>query len=224
MWKSALILLCSLTLGATTVEAPKKMDMFLFENPFLIGSWYVVNPSAQELPDDFLYIRLQLESNYRFTIAIKRKDLSTDTWKGDFTADDGTLTLGPNSQAPQIYSYNVNPSQLMLNGVMFIKTMPMNLAGEWHSTQITGKDVTSSQLVDIDLNLDHNFYFSIHSITDNGKTKYREGVYYIEDNNIYFIYKDGEQSSQFSIQSKQLVLSSTDDDMYIAFQKDKPQR
>lgn len=222
MWKSTLILLCSLTIGATTVEIPKKMDMFLFENPFLIGSWYVFNPSAQELADDFLYIHLQLESNYRFTIAIKRKDLSTDTWKGDFTADNGTLTLGSNSQAPQIYSYDVNPSQLMLNGVIFIKTMPTHLAGKWHSTHITGKDVTPSQLVDIDLNLDPNFYFSIHTITGNGKIKYREGVYFIEDNNIYFIYKDGEQTSQFSIQPKQLVLSSTDDDMYIAFQKDKP--
>ncbi len=215
-----MILLCSLSLGAATVDAPKKMDMFLFENPFLIGQWVVLNPMPDELPDDFLYIRLQLESNYRFSIAIKRKDKSVDSWQGDFTVDDGVLTLGPNSHDPQIYSYRVNPHKLLLNGVAFTKLLPAHLSGYWQSTYIRGVDVASSQLSHITLQLEPNFYFSIHSMTQDGTIKSREGVYYIEDNNISFIFQDGEQTSQFSLQAKQLILSSNDLDMYIAFQRD----
>lgn len=215
--KSFIMLLSSLTLGAATVDSPQKNDMFLFDNPFLVGQWHVINPSPEIIPEDFLSITLQLESNYQFEIQIKRKDRSVHAWSGEYSADGNKIVLGINSESPQTYQYDVNTNQLLLNGVAFNKMAPEHLSGYWRSIEVRGSDVQSSFVSDIDLVLYPNFYFSIQSFAKNGHNKYRDGVYYIEDNYIYFIYNDGEQSSQYILNPHQLVLSSQD--MYIAFQR-----
>lgn len=217
--KSFIMLLSSLTLGASAFDSPKKYDMFLFDNPFLIGQWHVINPSPETIPEDFLAITLQLESNYQFEIQIKRKDRTVHSWSGEYSVDGAKMVLGVESKSPQIYEYSVNANQLSLNGVAFSKTVPEHLSGYWRSTEVRGTDVKSSLVSDIDLVLYPNFYFSIQSFTTKGGNKYRDGIYYIEDNYIYFIYNDGEQASQYALNSHQLVLSSQDEDMYIAFQR-----
>ncbi|WP_417878976.1 hypothetical protein [Vibrio sp.] len=217
--KSLIVLLSSLALGASAFESPKKYDMFLFDNPFLIGQWHVINPSPELIPEDFLSITLQLESNYQFEIQIKRKDHTVHSWSGKYSISSTEIILGIQSEVPQSYQYSVNANQLLLNGVAFNKTVPKNLSGYWRSVEVKGRDVTSSSVSDIDLVLYPNFYFSIQSFNEKGNNKYRDGVYYIEDNYIYFIYSDGEQSSQFALNSDHLVLSSHDVDMYIAFQR-----
>ncbi|MGO2341216.1 hypothetical protein [Vibrio litoralis] len=217
--KSLIVLLSSLALGAAAFESPKKYDMFLFDNPFLIGQWHVINPAPETIPEDFLSITLELESNYQFGIQIQRKDRTVHSWSGEYSIDDSEIVLGVESESPQTYQYTVNPNQLLLNGVAFSKTVPEHLSGYWRSTEVRGSDVESSFVSDIDLVLYPNFYFSIQSFTSKGSNKYRDGIYYIEDNYIYFIYNDGEQASQYALNSQQLVLSSQDADMYIAFQR-----
>lgn len=217
--KSFIILLSSLTLGASAFDLPKKHDMFLFDNPLLIGQWHVINLSPETIPADFLAITLQLKSSYYFELQIKRKDKTVHSWSGEYSIDGTKLVLGLGSESVQTYQYSVNPSQLLLNGVAFNKTAPEHLSGYWRSTEVRGGDVKSSFVSDIDLVLYPNFHFSIQSFTTKGNNKYRDGIYYIEDNNIYFIYNDGEQASQYALNSQQLVLSSQEADMYIAFQR-----
>lgn len=219
--KSLIILLSCLTLGAAAFESPKKYDMNLFDNPFLVGQWKVINPSPDSIPDDFLSISLNLESNYLFDIHIERKDKTIDSWNGQYEVDGQNLVLGANSEAPQHYSYDVNANQLYLNGVAFQKIQPQHLAGFWRSTEVKGEDVISSFVSNIDLILYPNFFFTIQTYNSKGSNKYRDGIYYLEDNYIYFIYTDGEQSSQYMIDYNRLVLSSNDADMYIAFKRRK---
>lgn len=217
--KSLIMLLSSLTLGASAFDSPKKYDMFLFDKPFLIGQWHVINPSPETIPEDFLAITLQFESNYQFGIQIQRKDKTVHSWSGEYSADDTDIVLGVESESPQTYQYTVNTNQLLLNGVAFSKTVPKHLSGYWRSTEVRGRDVESSFVSDIDLVLYPNFYFSIQSFTSKGSHKYRDGIYYIEDNYIYFIYNDGEQASQYALNSQQLVLSSQEADMHITFKR-----
>lgn len=212
-----IILLSCLTLGS--IDPPIKHDMFLFEDPFLIGQWSIINPEPRNEHIDFQSISLSLESNYRFNISVKRKGHTRDSWAGEYSVENNQLIIGANSVHPQIFQYRVYPNQLVLNGVTLYKTMPPHLSGYWQSTEVRGADVMSGYISTIDLILNPDFYFSIQSTATNGLNKYREGVYYIEDNNIYFIFKDGEQASQFALKNNQLVLSSDDADMYIAFQR-----
>ncbi|HBV76013.1 MULTISPECIES: hypothetical protein [Vibrio] len=219
--KSLVMLLSCLTLGASAFETPKKYDMQLFDLPFLIGQWKVINPSPETIPDDFLSISLSLESNYLFDIRIERKDRTIDSWQGEYKADRQDIILGINSETPQHYTYDVNANQLYLNGVAFQKVQPQYLSGFWKSTEVKGQDVVSSLVSNIDLTLYPNFYFSIQSYNAKGRHKYRDGIYYIEDNFIYFVYNDGEQSSQYIIDSNRLVLSSSETDMHITFQRSR---
>ncbi|WP_105902118.1 hypothetical protein [Vibrio gangliei] len=218
--KSVIMLLSCLTLGAANIDPPIKHDMFLFETPFLIGKWHIINPNLETRnSDEFLSITLLLESNYRFRIWVRNKDHTVKTWSGDYSADEHNLVIGLSSSSPQTFEYNVNPSQLILNGVTMTKILPRYLSGYWRSSVVKGDDVSASKISEIDLVLYPNFYFSIQSFTYTGMKKYRDGVYYIEDNNIYFIFDDGEQESQFALKRDQLFLTNEDSDTYIAFHR-----
>ncbi|MFV0575341.1 MAG: hypothetical protein ACK5NC_08035 [Vibrio sp.] len=201
------------------VESPKRQDIFLFEKPFLIGKWYVENPDPHFFPQNFHSITLVLASDYSFHIQLVNKDNSVLVWAGKYNATDDVLVIGSDSENPQQYQYSVNANQLIVNGVPFAKLSPKNLTGYWRSTEVRGSDIASSSLSHIDLVLYPNFYFSIQSSNKNGNNKYRDGVYYTEDNHIFFLYNDGEQASQYSLSTNNLILTSPDEDMYIDFRR-----
>ncbi|USD66526.1 hypothetical protein [Vibrio sp. SCSIO 43136] len=216
-----ILFLAIFTLGAKQVDVPKKPDLTQFNHPFLVGDWYMFNPDPVNSNENFLAIRLSLESNYQFTIEIQKKDHSVDYWEGRYEADDTTLVLGLDSDTPQLYYYHNNHNALNLNGVMFHKGLPDALVGSWTSETLLGDDIAASGVSQMDLELKADFVFSFRVVSDSGLEAIHEGIYIIEDDRIVLMYPDGEQASRYTLSDGQLTLDSQNSDMYAVLNRVK---
>jgi len=216
-----IVLLACLSLGAGQVSVPSKTDLTQFNYPFLIGDWYLFNPEPQDSPENFLAIRLTLESNYIFTIEIQKKDHSVDYWNGRYEADETTLVLGLDTPSPQVYMYNNNHNQLNLNGVIFHKGLPDALVGQWTSEILTGEDIMASDISQMDLILQPDFVFHFRVVSNQGVEAVHDGIYIIEDDHIVLMYSDGEQDSRYTLVDDQLTLASESSDMYAVLNRVK---
>src|SRR5690606_6410823 len=63
---------------AFSVNDSDNRDLTQFDQPFLLGDWYLINPNPEESRENFLAIKLNLESDYTFAIDIQKKDYSVD--------------------------------------------------------------------------------------------------------------------------------------------------
>ncbi|GLQ70749.1 hypothetical protein [Vibrio penaeicida] len=208
-----LIFTCFL-FGSTHAEVKQKAELTQFNHPFLLGDWYLFNPDPDSTSEDFLAIRLTLESDYVFTIEIQKKDHSVDYWQGNYEADETTLVLGMDTETPQVYYYNNNHNQLNLNGVIFQKALPTALVGSWTSESLAGDDILASDVSQMDLVLQADFVFSFRVVSGNGNEATHEGIYIIEGDHLVLMYSDGEQDSRYTLIDNQLTLDSQTSDMY----------
>lgn len=201
--------------GATSAEVKRSnIDLVQFEYPFMIGDWYLAGRPNHEEEIDFLAIRLNIASDYRFNLEIQNRDLSIDTWQGDYSVNRDTLTLGLNSEDPQIYRYLVNHNQLFLNGVPFVKGYKSALVGSWSSIELKGDDILASNVSRISLTLQADFVFYFMSESDSGDIAVYQGVYYFEGEHLVLVYEKGEQESRFKVKDNTLTLESAEVDMY----------
>lgn len=184
-----------------------------FEYPFLVGDWYVINPSPETTTEDFLNIRLKLSSNYSFTIDIQKKDYSRQQWQGRYHANQESLIIGTDSDNPQIYDYDVGHNQLSLNGVQFFKVLPDDIAGYWTSQSLSGSDILASNVSKMDIVLQPDFVFLLRASDDEGNESIQTGVYYIEDAQLILRYEDGEHDTMYTLNENTLTLTSNGFDM-----------
>lgn len=184
-----------------------------FDYPFLIGDWYVINPSPETTSEDFLNIRLKLSSDYSFTIDIQKKDLTHQHWKGSYYANEQSLIIGINSEEPQTYAYDVGHNQLYLNGVQFTKYLPDDIAGYWTSQNISGSDILASNVSKMDIVLQPDFVFLLVASDDEGNEAIQTGVYYVENAQLILRYQDGEHDSMYTLNEDILTLTSNGFDM-----------
>lgn len=205
----------SSAVGATSAETAKaKVDLTQFDQPFMLGDWYLFNPSPSESDIGFSTIRLHIASDYRFSIEIQNLDNSVDYWHGDYGLSADTLILGLNSDTPQIYRYHVNHNQLLLNGIQFYKGYPSELVGQWSSEEIGGEDILASNVSKVTLTIQPDFIFLFMSESSNGGIVAYQGVYYLEGDNLVLMYEKGEQNSRYIIKNDLLTLRSDEVDMY----------
>jgi len=215
-----LILACcsigfSLSVSATGAEMIRnKNDLTQFDFPFMLGDWYLINPSPEEEQSDFLAIRLHIASDYRFSIEIQNKDLSVNYWQGEYSLSNDTLVLGLSSKTPQIYRYLVNHNQLMLNGIQFSKGYPSALIGRWKSEEIRGEDILASNVTKVSLTIQPDFMFLFMSESEDGNLAAYQGIYYYEGDHLVLMYEKGEQNSRYRVDNNTLILESPDFDMY----------
>ncbi|MBD1564483.1 hypothetical protein P4S52_01850 [Vibrio sp. SA48] len=187
-------------------ESTKHTDLTQFDLPFLLGDWYLLNDNPDSSSENFRAIKLTLESNYRFTINIQKKDFSVDQWQGDFDANSNTLILGVTSSQPQVYEYESNHNLLNLNGVTFTKVLPNALAGVWLSEQISGEDLSSININKLDLVLQPDFVFMLRVSGINGNESVHKGVYYTEGDHLVLLYRDGEHDTRYTLARDTLTL------------------
>lgn len=189
-------------------------DLTQFDQPFLLGDWYLINPNPQESSENFLAIRLNLESDYTFAIDIQKKDFSVDHWEGIYAASNDTIILGLNSDEPQVYAYQGNHNLLHLNGVIFTKALPNALAGIWSSSSLSGNDLSAGNIHSVDLILQPDFVFLFRASGQDGLEAIHRGVFYTEGNHLVLMYEDGEQDTRYSLNQDQLTLEVEDGSMY----------
>ncbi|RTZ16891.1 hypothetical protein EJ063_08885 [Vibrio aquaticus] len=189
-------------------------DLTQFDQPFLLGDWYLVNPNPEESQENFLAIKLTLDSNYSFNIDIQKRDYSVDHWEGLYTANDDTLILGLNTSEPQIYEYSANHNLLNLNGVVFTKALSNSLAGMWSSAHLTGDDVSASDVHQLDLILQPDFVFMFRVSNDDGDEAVHKGVYYTEGEHLVLLYENGEHETKYTLNSDTLTLEMEQGAMY----------
>ncbi|HHI5409224.1 TPA: hypothetical protein ACPXMY_000633 [Vibrio metoecus] len=205
---SILFTASSTVLSANTTPG-SRADLTQFDQPLLLGDWYLLNPNPEQSSENFRVIKLSLASDYQFSIDIQKKDYSVDHWNGDYSADEKTIILGLDSSDPQVYQYENNHHLLTLNGVTFTKGLPNTLAGNWSSNQIEGmeQDVDHSL---IQLTLQPDFVFSFHIVNPNGHEATHRGVYYTEGNRLVLLYSEGEHDTRYVLDQDQLTLEIDD--------------
>ncbi|TKF20743.1 hypothetical protein FCV43_13040 [Vibrio genomosp. F6] len=199
----------------------KNKDLTQFDMPLLLGDWYLINPDSNKSSENFLAIKLTLESNYSFQIDIQKKDYTVDHWEGLFAANDDTIILGLNTSEPQVYKYSSNHHMLNLNGVMFTKALPNALAGMWSSEHLSGDDILASNVNKMDLLLQPDFVFQFKVSSDEGSEAIHRGVYYTEGDNLVLLYKNGEQNTTYRLDSDKLTLENENGDMYAVLNRVK---
>lgn len=195
-------------------EARDNSDLTQFDQPFLLGDWYLINQNPEESKENFLAIKLSLDSNYSFKIDIQKRDYSVDHWEGFYTANDDTLILGLNTSEPQIYEYSANHNMLNLNGVMFTKALSNSLAGMWSSQQLSGDDMSANDVHQLDLILQPDFVFMFRVSNDDGDEAIHKGVYYTEGEHLVLLYENGEHETTYTLNSDTLTLEMEQGAMY----------
>ncbi|WP_299691554.1 hypothetical protein [uncultured Vibrio sp.] len=219
--KSILIILSCLSFVAFGSEVAQssqqsKSDSNLshFDLPLLLGDWYLMNPEPEQDTENFRAIKLTLDSNYSFSIDIQKKDYSVDHWEGSYNANEDTIILGLNTSEPQVYAYSSNHNMLNLNGVMFTKALPNELAGIWSSAELSGSDLTASNIQKMDLVLQPDFVFMFRVSDEVGGEVVRRGVYYTEGDQLVLLYENGEHGSRYTLNSDVLTLKGEEGDMF----------
>ncbi|MBW3697003.1 hypothetical protein EK599_14980 [Vibrio sp. T187] len=212
--KWMLILLACISLGAASNESSAPNDLSHFDQPLLLGDWYLVNQNPDSGNENFLAIKLSLDSNYSFKIDIQKKDFSVDHWEGLYTANEDTIILGLDSSEPQIYAYTSNHNMLNLNGVMFTKALPNALAGIWSSQHLAGDDLLASNVQKMDLILQPDFVFMFRVSDNIGGEAIHRGVYYTEGNHLVLLYENGEHDTTYTLNSDVLTLEGEEGGMY----------
>ncbi|MFB9134184.1 hypothetical protein M1D72_14450 [Vibrio sp. AK197] len=189
-------------------------DLTQFDQPFLLGDWYLVNPNMENPQEDFRAVKLSLDSSYNFSIDIQKLDYSVDHWEGLYTANEDTIILGVNSQDPQVYEYKSNHNLLTLNGITFTKALPNALAGIWSSAHLSGEDVLDSQLDSVDLILQPDFVFMFRASNSEGSEAVHRGVYYTEGDHLVLLYEGGEHDTRYTLNRDTLTLELEEGDVY----------
>ncbi|MEH0690360.1 hypothetical protein H4F05_05450 [Vibrio cholerae] len=215
-WIGLILLMGSAWVSAERLspEVHDNSDLTQFDHPFLLGDWYLVNPSPDESAENFLAIKLSLSSNYQFQIDIQKRDYSVDHWQGLYTANDDTLILGLNSSEPQAYRYSGNHHLLNLNGVTFTKALSNSLAGIWSSQSLGGHDVSASDVDKMDLVLQPDFVFMFRVSNDEGDEAVHRGVYYTEGEHLVLLYENGEHETRYVLDSDTLTLEMEEGALY----------
>ncbi|MGR5118284.1 hypothetical protein ACPV5L_08780 [Vibrio astriarenae] len=207
-WITIIFAVISFNIAAS--EQGKSIDLTQFDQPFLLGDWYLLNPDPTNSQEDFVAIKLSLDSKYNFSIDIQKKDFTVDHWEGFYHASEDTIILGSNSGDPQIYEYDLNHNALQLNGVIFRKALANELAGSWSSEHLSGDDMAASDINQIELTLRPDFVFDFKVTNDEGMERAHQGVYITEGEQLILLYKDGEQSTRYTLDSDELTLKGED--------------
>ncbi|CAK4067904.1 hypothetical protein OH458_13935 [Vibrio sp. MarTm2] len=211
-WFGLFCLLFSLTASAN--QNKDNADLTQFDQPFLLGDWYLINPNPENSQENFLAIKLSLNSNYSFVIDIQKKDYSVDHWEGLYNANDDTIILGLNTSEPQVYQYSANHNLLNLNGVTFTKALSNSLAGMWSSEHLAGDDLLASDVRRMDLVLQPDFVFTFRVANEDGDEAVHQGVYYTEGDQLVLLYEDGEHDTRYTLNRDVLTLEGEEGGMY----------
>ncbi|MBU2898867.1 hypothetical protein [Vibrio hepatarius] len=208
------VLLICFSLPCLANEVHDNSDLTQFDQPFLLGDWYLVNPNPEQSEENFLAIKLSLDSNYSFKIDIQKRDYSVDHWEGLYTANEDTLILGLNTEEPQIYDYSSNHNMLNLNGVVFTKALSNSLAGMWSSAKLSGHEFVASEVEQMDLILQPDFVFMFRVSNEEGAEAIHKGVYYTEGEHLVLLYENGEHETRYSLNSDILTLEMEEGALY----------
>ncbi|CAM3635405.1 hypothetical protein [Vibrio aquimaris] len=208
------VLLTCISLSCLANEVRDNSDLTQFDQPFLLGDWYLVNPNPEQSEENFLAIKLSLDSNYSFKIDIQKRDYSVDHWEGLYTANEDTLILGLNTSEPQTYNYSSNHNMLNLNGVVFTKALSNALAGMWSSAKLGGHEFVASEVQQMDLILQPDFVFMFRVSNSEGDEAIHKGVYYTEGEHLVLLYENGEHETRYSLNSDILTLEMEEGALY----------
>ncbi|PMM38910.1 hypothetical protein [Vibrio splendidus] len=200
--------------ASSAQQSKSDSNLSHFDLPLLLGDWYLMNPEPEQDTENFRAIKLTLDSNYSFTIDIQKKDYSVDHWEGLYNANGDTLILGLNTSEPQIYAYSSNHNMLNLNGVLFTKALPNALAGIWSSAELSGSDLSASNIQKMDLVLQPDFVFMFRVSDEVGSEVVRRGVYYTEGDQLVLLYENGEHGTRYTLNSDVLTLQGEEGDMF----------
>ncbi|GAK83222.1 WD40 repeat [Vibrio ponticus] len=214
-WIGILLACFSFSAWSSSATGAKQSDILsYFDHPFLLGDWYLVNPDPENSKENYIAIKLTLDSKFNFAIDIQKKDYTIDRWEGMYTANEDTIILGLNTDHPQVYGYASNHNMLNLNGVMFRKALSNSLAGMWSSQHLAGDDLMASEVDRMDLILQPDFVFLFKVSNPDGDEAVRRGVYFTEGEHLVLLYENGEHNTRYKLNRDTLTIESNEGGMF----------
>lgn len=201
----------------------KAQDITQFDFPLLLGDWYWFSPYQEKVDKEKNYkaISIRFTSEYRFLVKLLDRKGNVEEASGTFDLDETTIVLRDDYSGAQYHQYNLSHNQLMLKDTEFTKILSHDLTGAWYSNAISGKDV-DEQVTEFALLLRPDFLFSARVLGKEGQSIMRRGIYFLEDDHLVLIYRDGQQDSQFTLDANTLTLSNSQFDMKAVFQRNLP--
>lgn len=196
----------------------KAQDLSQFDFPYLLGDWYWFSSNENKNNAPYKAINIRFTSDYRFNIKLLNKNGTVQQSNGSYDLDDFTLVFDDEKSETQYHEYRLNHNQLMLKNITFTKLLTQDLSGAWYSEKIEGNDV-NEQVTDLALMLRPDFLFLVKVVGEQGESVTHRGVYFLEDNNLVLIYKDGRHYSQFELEEDTLTLTNNQFDMQAVFNR-----
>ena len=192
----------------------KAQDITQFDFPFLLGDWYWFNPALSETEDKNGYraISLRFSSDYRFSLKMLDVNGHIHETRGSYDLDETTLLLLDDSGDTQYQSYSLNHHQLMLKGTRFTKMLSQDISGAWYSEFISGKDV-DERVNEMVLMLRPDFLFLVRITGTEGQSVTHQGIYFLENNHLVLLYREGQEDTLFELDENKLALSNAHFDM-----------
>lgn len=198
---SALFILFSLSTNA--------QDITTFDYPLLLGDWYWFNQeeNSEEKTNSYKAISIHFNSDYQFNVRLLGNSGMVETASGIYDLDENTMIFYDQNDSAQHHKYHLNHNQLILKGALFTKILPQKLSGEWFSDVISGDDV-DEDIAKFALLLRPDFLFSAEVSSKEGKSITHRGIYYLEDDHLVLVYKNGQHESKFQLDADTLILSN----------------
>lgn len=201
----------------------KAQDITQFDFPLLLGDWYWFSPYQNDAHKEGTYkaINIRFTSDNRFWVKLLDRNGNIEEGKGAFDLDETTMVLSDDYGDAQYHKYALNHNQLMLKDTEFTKILPHDLSGAWYSDVISGNDV-DQEVAEFALMLRADFLFSVRVLGKEGQSVTRRGVYFLEDDHLVLIYREGQQDSQFQLDANTLILSNSQFDMKTVLKRKMP--
>ena len=183
----------------------KAQDITLFDFPLLLGDWYWFSPEGEDI--SYKAISIHFNSDYQFRVKLLNKYGQIETAMGSYDLNDATMIFYDSHNTAQHHDYHLNHHQLLLKGALFTKILPQKLSGSWYSDDISGEDV-NKDIAKFALQLRPDFLFSAEVVSSKGQSVTHRGIYYLEDDHLVLVYKDGQQDSRFKLDADTLILTN----------------
>ena len=185
-------------------------DLTQFDYPFMIGKWNILTRESGLPPT--VSVVMNFNSDYTYQIIINNTGQLSINEKGTYSIKNNSeITLLNGTEKNQTYKLQMTQNKMLMNEMLFVKEIPLGLSGHWDSIIVENE---VNHLENVNLLMTENFLFKMNVSSSNGKEKVSEGVYIVDNGNIMFMTKEGENIGYYTIEDDILKLNLENGELY----------
>lgn len=185
-------------------------DLTQFDYPFMIGKWNVAT-RASGLPPTVSVV-MNFNSDYTYQIVVHNTGQLMINEEGTYSVKDNSeIILLNETEQVQKYDLKMTQDKMIMNGMLFVKEIPLGLSGYWNSTTIEHE---ISSLENVNLVMTDDFLFKMNVSSGDGQEKVSEGIYVVDNGDIMFMTREGESIGSYTLEKDVLKLDLENGELY----------